>query len=821
MSRSPRRPVRPRLEELTPRITPVLTALFADGTLTVTGDGDNDSAALAADATGNILLNGAPVAGSPTFGNTLAILMQGGGGNDVLDVSALPGAGRTVVMDGQDGDDSLVGGQGADSLTGGPGNDTLRGGPGDDVLIGEAGDDRLDGQTGDDRLEGDEGADTFTGGFGDDLLDGTTNADAAPDTLAETGDADVSVTDVSMTGFGNDVLQGIELVSLAGGPGNSRFDASARTAGGVSLSGGAGNDTLIGTAFADRLDGQGGDDSVVGGAGDDVLFGGAGNDVLRGGIGNDSLTGGLGNDFLAGDAGTDRLVEDPSAEGATGNNLFLTNTSLLGALGTDRLTAVEQAALSASVGTAPNALNAFNFSGPVTLNGGAGNDTLTGGAGNDVLIGGPGTNVLNGGPAGADTVVEAGELDFTLTNARLTAAGPGGGTDLLTSVERADLTGGAGANSLNASAFTLGPVTLTGGAGNDTLTGTAFADLFTGGLGDDLIVGRGGSDKLVEALDAVTVTLTNAGLTASGGLGIDSLSSIERVELDGGPSANTFDAGVFSAGPVTLIGGAGNDILIAGSGNDLLAGGAGDDTLAGGAGTDTVFEAADADFTLTNTSLAGGATGVDLLAGDERVQLAGGAGDNTFTVTGATDFAVTLTGGAGADQVVSTDDADFTLSNALLTRSTGGTFALAGIEQAALTGGAGNNAFTVSGWTGAATLAGGGGVDRVVATADANFNLSDTALSVSTGATFSLSGITLARLSGGAGANRLDAHLFTGRVIMLGGDGPDTLIGGTGNDYLIGGGGADFLDGGAGTDTLDGGLGTDLGVNGEVVLNIP
>jgi Ca2+-binding RTX toxin-like protein len=495
---------------------------------------------------------------------------------------------------------------------------------------------------------------------------------------------------------------------------------------------------------------------------------------------------------------------------------------MIGTLGTDRLATVEQAILSASVGSAPNGFNAFNFSGPVTLNGGLGNDTLIGGAASDVLIGGPGSNTLNGGPGGTDSVIEAGDLNFSLINTRLLGTGPGQILDALTYVERANLTGGPGANTFNASLFTLGPVTLTGGAGNDTMTGTAFGDTLTGGLGDDSVGGGGGNDKLIEPLDAASAVLTNTNLTASGGLGTDSLSSVERVELDGGPSANIFDATTFSAGPVTLVGAAGNDILIGGTRNDLLTGGAGDDTCAGGAGTDTVAETADTDFALTNTSLVGGpATGVDLLSGDERIQLTGGAGDNTFTVTGATNFAATLAGGAGNDRVVSSDDANFTLTNTLLIRSTGGSFALSGVERAALTGGAGNNSFFVSGWTGATTLTGGGGADRVVATANANMNLSDTLLTVSTGGTFNLSGITLARLSGGTGANRLDAHLFTGRTTMLGGDGPDTLIGGSGNDFLFGDTGADFLDGGAGIDTLDGGLGTDTAVNGELVVNIP
>jgi len=671
MSRSNRRrPVLPRVEELMPRITPTLTAVYAGGTLSVTGDAANDTGVLTADAAGNILLNGDPVAGGPTLGNTLAVLMDGGGGNDTLDVSALPGAGRATVLTGGTGDDSLVGGLGSDCLIGGAGNDTLRGNQGDDILFGGDDNDRLDGGSGDDRLEGDAGADTFTGGFGDDTLDGATNADAAPDTLVETGDANVDLTDVSMTGFGNDTLLGIEQVSLAGGPGNNRFDASAWTGGGVSLSGGAGNDTLIGSAAGDTLDGQAGNDSLTGNAGDDLLFGGDGSDSIHGGLGNDSVTGGLGNDLLDGGAGTDRLVEDPTTEGATGNNLFLTNSSLTGALGTDQLSGFEQAAFTATVGAGANAFNASNFSGPVTLNGGAGNDTLTGGASSDVLTGGTGTNFLSGGPGGTDTVVESGDLNFTLVNNRLLGTGPGQILDVLANVERANVTGGPGNNLMNAAFFTLGPVTLSGGAGNDSLTGTMFADLFVGGPGDDSIAGGAGTDKLLESLDA-DATLTNTSLTAPG-VGTDTLSGIEQAELDGGASGNVFDATTFTAGPVTLVGGAGNDILIGGEKNDLLTGGAGDDTFAGGAGIDTVTETADTDFTLTDTSLVGGpVTGTDLLSGVERVQLTGGAGDNTFTVSEESSMAVSLTGGAGNDTVVSVNDADFTLANTLLTRSTG------------------------------------------------------------------------------------------------------------------------------------------------------
>ena len=101
MSRRSRRPALPLLEQLDARVTPALTAVYADGTLAVTGDAANDTAVLTADPGGNILLNGGAITGGPTLGNARAIIMQGGGGNDLLTVFDLPGPNRTVILDGQ------------------------------------------------------------------------------------------------------------------------------------------------------------------------------------------------------------------------------------------------------------------------------------------------------------------------------------------------------------------------------------------------------------------------------------------------------------------------------------------------------------------------------------------------------------------------------------------------------------------------------------------------------------------------------------------------------------------------------------------------
>lgn len=65
---------------------------------------------------------------------------------------------------------------------------------------------------------------------------------------------------------------------------------------GVTLTTGAGNQTIVGTDASDELNGGAGDDTLRGGSGNNTLNGGIGDDVLEGGIGNDALNGGDGND---------------------------------------------------------------------------------------------------------------------------------------------------------------------------------------------------------------------------------------------------------------------------------------------------------------------------------------------------------------------------------------------------------------------------------------------------------------------------------------------------------------------------------------------
>jgi len=192
-------------------------------------------------------------------------------------------------------------------------------------------------------------------------------------------------------------------------------------------------------------------------------------------------------------------------------------------------------------------LNASGFSGSVSLFGengsllGSGPDTLTGGSGDDTLDGGDGTDLLNGGggndtldggvdsvsdvlhgDAGSNTVVGSGDVNFTLTNTSLT----GHGVDTLSGIQLATLTGGGGANTLNAGAFTLGGVTLNGGGGADTLLGGAGPDALNGGDGPDSLTGGKGLDVFdggagndaIRALDFVTELTIVCGEGADSGV---------------------------------------------------------------------------------------------------------------------------------------------------------------------------------------------------------------------------------------------------------------------------------------------------------------
>jgi Ca2+-binding RTX toxin-like protein len=124
------------------------------------------------------------------------------------------------------------------------------------------------------------------------------------------------------------------------------------------------------------------------------------------------------------------------------------------------------------------------------LNGAGGHDSLTGGTGNDSLTGGAGNDVLDGG-GGYDRLYETGNVNMILTDTALF----GLGSDTLYSIDAAELTGGAGDNTLDCHFFS-GPVTLYGRGGNDLLIGGSNQDYLFGEGGADQLFGEDGDDYM-------------------------------------------------------------------------------------------------------------------------------------------------------------------------------------------------------------------------------------------------------------------------------------------------------------------------------------
>jgi Ca2+-binding RTX toxin-like protein len=265
--------------------------------------------------------------------------------------------------------------------------------------------------------------------------------------------------------------------------------------------------------------------------------------------------------------------------------------------------------------------------------------------------------------------------------------------------------------------------------GNDTVNGLAGDDTIDGGAGNDSIIGGAGFDSVIGGDGNDTLIGAGGNDALFGGLGDDTLNGgVGNDAHDGGDGADRLNGG---DGLDTLLGGAGNDTLLGVAGNDsldggddadILNGGDGLDTLLGGAGNDTLLGAAGDD------SLDGG-------TGDDR--MLGGAGNDSYRVDSALDLVLEAVG-AGTDTV-------FTILN---------TYVLSGNVDNLVFDGAGN--FTGTGNGIANSLTAGSGDDS-----------------------------------------------------LTGGNGNDTLQGGVGNDTLNGNAGNDMLHGGEGNDTMNGGAGTD------------
>jgi Ca2+-binding RTX toxin-like protein len=697
-----------------------------------------------------------------------------GFGNDLDNVLTASSTDENY-LDGQAGNDTLIGSWQNDSLKGGAGADSLDGGTGDDVLYVDGADTNIQGGSGYDVAYAEAGSGPITldvGLAGIELIYGT----AGNDTFTTTGNVGVQLigfggADVLSGGGGNDYLYGDNLDQLHGGAGIDTLYSQS-----------VGMDVDLQLTSIEIAYGSNGDDTFYtsgsaaitawGFDGSDALMGGSGNDVLRGGTGVDTMAGGAGNDLYQVDDLTDMVME------TTDNGTDTAESTVTRTLdeNVENLTLLWSAAINGTGNGLDN-----------TLTGNSGVNELTGRGGNDTYIVGAGDSVVENDNEGTDSVQSSATFFLGVF------------------VENLTLTG---FNAINGTGNSLANI-LVGNSGNNVLDGGTGADIMTGGQGFDAYV--------IDDIGDVVTEVLNGGIdTVQSSITHTLLDNFENLILTGISAIDGFGNQLSNV----LTGNSAANVLTGGSGNDLYIIGAGDSvTEQPGEGTDTVqtgltytLGANVENLTLTGTTAVTG-TGnamANVMTGNNAASvLTGGDGDDTYVVAAGNTVTENLDEGTDTIQSSITLSLGDNVENLMLT----GYNAVNGIGNSL------NNVLT--GNYGANTLTGGLGDD----TYDAD--MFDTVVEATN------EGIDTVRtaqtdyvLAANVENLVVQGILYEGTLVATGNALNNViqitgtpqpydyanyaLHGGAGNDTLIGSGVSDYLYGDEGTDSYQGGAGNDV-----------
>ncbi|UGX98871.1 calcium-binding protein [Bradyrhizobium barranii subsp. barranii] len=683
------------------------------------------------------------ITASNGLASLISLTLDGGAGNDRI----TGGDGNDLLIGGS-GDDIVNGGRGNDVAQLGTGDDTFIWNPGDgsDTVEGGSGNDKLlfnganINETIDisanggrvrftrdvanitmdlnsiEQIEFDArgGADNITvgdlsgTGVKQVLVDlgavpGGTQGDGAADTVTVNGTNGGQ--HIEVTSNGTTVTGLPEVVTIANAEaandrlviqalgGNDVIDASLLAAAiGLTIDGGAGNDTITGSQGADTLIGGDGNDKVTGGRGNDVALLGAGDDLFTWNPGD-------GSDTVEGGAGTDTLVFNGSnvAENmsisANGGRALLTRD--VGAITMD-LNGVEHVQIAAAGGADNITVNDLSGTGvtqvAIDLSAGPGSQSGDGAADRVTVNGTAGDDNISITTSGGSIVVNGLAAQVTIAHAD---AG-----DVLT------VNGGGGNDVINASSIKAGQpfsLNINGGDGNDTITGSAGNDIVNGGRGNDVANLGAGDDTFVwnpgDGSDIVeggkgTDTLLfnganineNINISANGGrvlftrdvaaIAMD-LNGVEHINFNALGGADNITVGDLSgtgvnqvnldlgandgaADTVTINGTSGSDVITVTEHDGIITvSGLGQDINITDAGTGDriVINGLDGDDVITASGLHGGiqlvangGNGDDVLIGSPgNDTLAGGAGDDVLIGGGGQDV---LDGGPGNNVVI-------------------------------------------------------------------------------------------------------------------------------------------------------------------------
>ena len=769
---------------------------------TMSGGGGDDLIAIDAGDTGN------GGSGNDLFyfvGAAGATTIDGGTGDDVLDFSTYGTTGVSVTM-GLPGGAGYITADNVEAVIGGYGNDTILGSVNGDIVAGLDGNDYISTGAGDDLIDAGQGNDVIDGGEGFDEVDYSAAGPVGVDLQAGTA-----------SGFGSDVLSGIEKVD-----GSSWNDH---------LSGDANANELIGIDGDDILDGRGGADIMTGGRGADSYYVDNAGDVIvetSAYFDNDRYDNEYASVSMTSAAGIDILTLIGSADIAGTALAGTASVKLVGNDGANLLTGND----------ADNIID--GVFGVDTMAGGNGNDTYYVNVAEDVII-----ETATGGDhdveyAGFDAVLAAGVEVLILlgdgNNVSGTIIGPVGG----------EIDGTTGAN------------LLTGGSGDDRLDGGAGIDTMQGSAGSDVYVIDSAADIVIEAANAAgtdmvivqsrtdysdptsidytlaagveNASITGLGATVTGndldnvimgGYGSDTIrSSAGKDTLQGGENGDTYiidanglddtiveldyggndlvkasvsytltafvENGVLTGtGDLNLTGNDAYNLLTGNSGNNILDGGLGLDSLVGGAGDDTYIVDQRYDLVVENAG-----EGTDTVLASHTYSLAEQAANvENLTLTGD-NFLAAL--GNALDNVITGN-----ISDNFLAGAEGNDVLDGGLGVDEMRGGLGNDTYIVDDVSDVVSeydpgvLYFGDGTDLVKASVNYTLDLY-------------LENLTLTGVGNIFGTGNDLANIVTGNSgnnALNGGAGKDTLVGGLGDDKLDGGNGADKMSGGLGNDT--------------------
>lgn len=380
---------------------------------------------------------------------------------------------------------------------------------------------RITGNDGNNIIDGGIGVDTMVGGKGNDVY----IVRDAGDVVTELNGGGTDRVDAYVSTTLAAYVENLSLIGTANltGVGNSLANAIIGNSGNNTLRGLAGNDTLNGGSGIDRLEGGDGNDTYIVDTTTDTIVDTSGVDTVASsvsfslaglstienltltgtaninGTGNsldNVIVGNAGNNVINGGTGVDTASYSGAGAGVT-INLSLTTAQATGGAGTDTLSGIENLVGSRydDVLTGSSGANTLTGgAGNDRLVGGAGNDLLDGGAGNDRLIDGVGDDVMNGG-AGNDTYVVAGSSGSILIE-------DGSGIDTL---DASSATSGVVLNLTPGGTSNIDGrmVTLAAGGTVDVPLDVLFMQDCSGSFGDDVATARTLVPQVVSLINSV------------------------------------------------------------------------------------------------------------------------------------------------------------------------------------------------------------------------------------------------------------------------------------------------------------------------------